>query len=167
MRSNMLGKGVGLPIAIAIVAGGLVTTPAQAQSAQSPLLSIFENVKLSPKFSPDPTRIQGISGGSVAATTIAGRSDTITGPCSGYMDTKPDHTLSLTGFFNYLSLEVESPEDTTLVIQGPGGTWCNDDYQGKNPGIAGQWLAGTYKVWIGSYKPGSYHPYRIKLSEVR
>lgn len=167
MHSSVLGRGVALPVAIAIVVGGLVSTPVQAQSSQSTLLSIFENVKLGPKFSPDPTRIQGISGGSVAATDIAKRSETITGPCSGYMDSKPDHTLSLTGFFNYLSLEVESPEDTTMVIQGPGGTWCNDDYQGKNPGIAGQWLAGTYRIWIGSYKPGSYHPYRIKLSEVR
>ena len=104
MRNSVLGRGVGLPIAIAIVAGGLVTAPVQAQSAQSPLLSIFENVKLSPKISPDPTRIQGISGGSVAATDIAKRSDTITGPCSGDMDTKSAHTLTLTGFFNYLSL---------------------------------------------------------------
>ncbi|NJK28104.1 MAG: hypothetical protein HC925_05815, partial [Coleofasciculaceae cyanobacterium SM2_3_26] len=67
-------------------------------------------------------------------------------------------------FFTYLSLEVESSEDTTLVIQGPGGTWCNDDYRNMNPGIAGQWLAGEYRVWVGSYKRGEYYPYAIRLT---
>lgn len=167
MRNTVLSRGVGLPVAIAIATGGLFVSPAQAQSAQSTSLSIFENVTISPKFAPDPMTIRGISGGAVATKGIAGRADTMTGPCLGYTDTKPDHTLVLKQFFNYLSLQVESPEDTTLIIKGPGGTWCNDDYKGKNPGIAGQWLEGTYQVWIGSYKPNSYHPYQIKLTEVR
>jgi hypothetical protein len=59
---------------------------------------------------------------------------------------------------------VESPQDTTILISGPGGTWCNDDFEGKNPGIAGQWLAGTYKVWVGSYDKNNYHPYIIRIS---
>ena len=168
MRNTVLGRGVGLPVAIAIVAGGLfVNSPVQAQPVQSTLLSIFENVTISPRFAPDPMTIRGISGGSTSSQQIAGRADTMTGPCLGYTDAKPDHTLVLKEFFNYLSLQVESPEDTTLIIKGPGGTWCNDDYKGKNPGIAGQWLAGTYQVWVGSYKPNSYHPYQIKLTEVR
>jgi hypothetical protein len=85
----------------------------------------------------------------------------------GFVDEQPDHTIELTAFFNYLSLVVESPQDTTIVISGPGGTWCNDDFQGKNPGIAGQWLAGTYRVWVGSYDKNKYHPYVIKISEVQ
>ena len=111
--------------------------------------------------------IRGISGGSVPASDVAGRKQTPTGPCVGFMDEAPDHTLVLTSFFNYLSLVVESPQDTTLVISGPGGTWCNDDFQGKNPGIAGQWQAGTYKVWVGSYDTNNYNPYLIKISKVR
>jgi len=149
----------------AMVAGALfIEALAQAQPAQSQ--QIFENVTIGSKFSPDPMTIKGISGGSVAARSVAGRAETPTGPCVGFVDQPPDHTIVLTSFFNYLSLQVESPEDTTLVISGPGGSWCNDDLQGKNPGIAGQWLAGTYKVWVGSYDKSNYQPYIIRMSEV-
>jgi len=72
----------------------------------------------------------------------------------------------LTSFFNYLAIEVQSPEDTTIVIKGPGGSWCNDEYQGKNPGLAGQWQPGTYGIWVGSYDKSKFHPYIIKISEV-
>lgn len=128
---------------------------------------IFENVRLSPQFSPDPMTIRGISGGDVPARSVSDRPETATGPCVGFVDTKPDHTIVLNSFFNYLSVQVESPEDTTLVISGPGGSWCNDDLEGKNPGIAGQWQPGTYGVWVGSYQKDKYVPYVIRLTEVR
>ena len=150
--------------AIALTGGLAITVLAQAQVAQSQ--TIFENVTVGPKFSPDPMTIRGISGGSVPASTVAARKDTPTGPCVGFVDDPPDHTIVLTAFFNYLSLVLESPQDTTLVISGPGGTWCNDDYQGKNPGIAGQWQAGSYRVWVGSYDKNNYHPYIIRMSKV-
>ncbi|NJR59790.1 MAG: hypothetical protein HC769_13660 [Cyanobacteria bacterium CRU_2_1] len=137
-----------------------------ASPSASPL-TIFENVTLDPGFTPDPTTVRGISGGSLTAGDIAGRAETATGPCNGFVDEQPDHTIVLNEFFNYLSLQVQSPEDTTLVIRGPGGTWCNDDYADQNPGIAGQWLSGTYQIWIGSYEPETYHPYVIRISETR
>ncbi|WP_199333653.1 hypothetical protein [Oculatella sp. FACHB-28] len=139
--------------------------PVYAQQIQSPVISIFENVTLSPDFSPDPTTIRGISGGPLTASNIAGRTETATGPCAGFVDEQPDHTIQLTEFFSYLSIQVESPEDTTLVVRGPGGSWCNDDYQSNNPGIAGQWLSGDYEVWVGSYNRDSYHPYVIRISD--
>jgi hypothetical protein len=142
----------------------LADAPAHAQRVQSPVISIFENVTLSPNFSPDPTTIRGISGGPLTASNIAGRAETATGPCAGFVDEQPDHTIQLTEFFSYLSIQVESPEDTTLVVRGPGGSWCNDDYQNNNPGIAGQWLSGSYQVWVGSYNRDSYHPYVIRIT---
>nr|WP_232731844.1 hypothetical protein [Oscillatoria sp. PCC 10802] len=140
--------------------------PSLALPAQLPL---FESVTVSPKFDSDPMAIRGISGGEVAAEKIAGRKETPTGPCAGFADEEPDHILTLTAFFNYLSLQVESPEDTTLIVRGPGGSWCSDDQmnRGQNPGIAGQWRAGTYKIWIGSYKAKTYHPYSLEITEVR
>jgi hypothetical protein len=51
------------------------------------------------------------------------------------------------------------------VVRGPGGTWCNDDYTNMNPGIAGQWLSGTYQIWVGSYQEDQYYPYVIRISE--
>lgn len=153
-------------IAITTIASPLlIVSLGQAQPSKPQ--PIFENVTIRPNFSPDPLTIRGISGGSVAATKVGGRVETPTGPCVGFVDQQPDHTIELKAFFNYLSLQVQSPEDTTMVITGPGGTWCSDDAQGKNPGIAGQWRPGTYRVWIGSYEQDNYHPYIIRISEVQ
>lgn len=138
--------------------------PVQAQRSPQ---QMAQKLTISPKFSPDPIRLQGLSGGSVPMRVIAGRTDTSTGPCVGFADTKPDHTLELSSFFNYLSLQLNSSADTTLVIQGPGGIWCNDDVFGKNPGIAGQWLPGTYKIWVGSYEKTKYLPYTLQITASR
>lgn len=147
-------------IATAWVTGGLLgATPAIAQP-------IFENVRIGPGFSPDPLTVRGISGGSLPAGNIANRTETVTGLCVGFVDQQPDHTMTLTAFFDFLKLQVESPEDTTLVIKGPGGSWCNDDAQGKNPGIAGEWLEGSYGIWVGSYEKSTYHPYIIRITQV-
>jgi hypothetical protein len=148
-----------------IVSGLFIQALAQTQPAQAQ--TVFENVTIAPQFSPSPLILRGISGGSVPATTVAANKETPTGACVGFVDESPDHTITLNGFFNYLSLVVESPQDTTIVITGPGGTWCNDDFQAKNPGVAGQWLAGTYQVWVGSYDKNKYHPYIIRMSEVQ
>lgn len=165
MHKHLLHRGVTLPIVIAIAVGVLKTyTPAQAQQARPPM---FENVTIGPKFSPDPLTVRGISGGSVPGKNIAGRAETANGPCVGFVDEKPDHTLVLTDFFNYLSLKVQSPNDTTIIVRGPGGTWCNDDSQGKNPGIAGEWLAGNYNVWVGSFDKTNYHPYLLRITKSR
>lgn len=152
-------------LALGMMPSVLISTATQAQPARSP--TMFENVTIGPKFSPEPMVLRGISGGSVPATQVAGRKETPTGPCVGFVDESPNHTINLKAFFNYLSLQVESPKDTTIVISGPGGTWCNDDFQGKNPGIAGQWQAGIYKVWVGSYNKNNFDPYIIKITEVR
>ncbi|MBE9116517.1 hypothetical protein IQ249_11460 [Lusitaniella coriacea LEGE 07157] len=128
---------------------------------------IFENVTVSPQFSPDPISVRGISGGSLPARSASNRDETATGPCVGFIDRPPDHTLTLTAFFDFLSVEVESSEDTTMVVQGPGGVWCNDDIAGKNPGIAGQWQAGPYQLWIGSYQKDKYHPYVLRITQIR
>lgn len=127
--------------------------------------TIFENVTLSPAFTPTPATVRGISGGAVPANEFTGRAETITGACVGFIDQQPDHRMVLTQFFNFLSLQIQSTANTTLVIRGPGGTWCNDDYSGKNPGMSGQWLSGTYEIWVGSFQQNTYHPYVIEMTE--
>lgn len=148
-----------------MIAGMGLSLSAQAQT---PVLTrsntIFENLTLSPGFSPDPSTVRGISGGEMSASDVATRTQTATGACTGFVDEQPDHTIVLSSVFNFLNLQVESPEDTTLIVRGPGGTWCNDDYTGKNPGIAGQWLSGTYQIWVGSYRQNEYSPYVIRMT---
>ena len=164
--------------------GLLITIVAQTQLVRSQ--AIFENVTIAPEFAPDPMQIKGISGGCIPAGPleapshrnlsdgcaptddhITGVAETQTGPCVGFVDQQPDHTLELTTFFDYLSLKVHSPGDTTLTITGPGGTWCSDDSQDKNPIVAGQWLPGIYQIWVGSYEKNQYYPYIITISQVK
>ncbi|MGB3536300.1 MAG: hypothetical protein WBA13_22635 [Microcoleaceae cyanobacterium] len=136
-----------------------------AKPLNSTSAPIFENITLSPNFHPDPLTVRGLSGGAILAEKTAGRSQTPTGPCIGFIDGQPDHTLVLNNFFNYLSLRVKSNADTILVIRGPGGSWCNDDDADMNPAITGQWLSGTYQIWVGSYQPDAYHPYIINITD--
>ena len=131
------------------------------------LITLFRKVTLNPGFDPDPFALSGISGGTAPAATIADRLETETGICWGYVSEIPDYELVLTEVFAYLNLQVFSAQDTMLLVQGPGGTWCSDDIDGWNPSIAGQWLGGTYKIWVGSAELNQYSPYDLNLSEVR
>ncbi|NEQ98418.1 MAG: hypothetical protein F6K30_17145 [Cyanothece sp. SIO2G6] len=130
-------------------------------------IPLFENVVLTPNGMANPTVVRGISGGPLTAGQVAGRAETATGICTGFVDREPDHQIELTAFFDYLSLQVESPADTVLVVRGPGGSWCNDDVIGFNPGLVGEWFSGTYDVWVGSYNANTYHPYIIRLTDIQ
>ncbi|MFM7408433.1 MAG: hypothetical protein ACKO3K_17705 [Cuspidothrix sp.] len=160
MSKTIFSQGI---ITITCIIAGF-NTVANAQTV-SP---IFGDVTIQHPFSPDPLTVRGMSGGSISADTVAGKKETApTGPCKGFVDQDPDHTLKLTSKFDYLKLVVDSPADTTMIIKGPGGVWCNDDFDGKNPGIVGEWLLGTYQIWIGSYKEKEYLPYTLKITEVK
>jgi len=153
-----------LPLPLAVIFG-MTLAPQKAISQISP--PIFENVTVSPRFSPDPVTLRGISGGSLPARGMSEREETATGPCVGFVDGPPDHVLTLTDFFDFLSVEIQSSEDTTLVVKGPGGAWCNDDISGRNPAIAGQWQAGSYFIWVGSYQQHEYYPYIMRVTQIR
>ncbi len=151
---------VGIMVVLCITAG--LNPVAHAETA-SP---IFGDATIQHPLSPDPLTVRGLSGGSIPGSQIAGKAATPpTGPCKGFMDQKPDHNLKLMSKFEYLKLVVDSPYDTTMIVKGPGGTWCNDDFDGKNPGIVGEWLPGTYQIWIGSYKQNESLPYTLKIME--
>ena len=143
----------------------LLAQPVDAKPLNSASTPIFESITLSPNFTPDPLTVRGLSGGSVLAETTTGEANTPTGSCIGFIDQQPDHTLVLRDFFNYLSLRVKSNADTILVIKGPGGSWCNENNEGSNPAITGQWLSGTYYIWVGSYQSDAYHPYTINITD--
>jgi hypothetical protein len=163
MLKKLLHRAVELSM---IIAGSLmfsvISDAAYAESAPS---AIFQNVSIGRNFNPDPLVVNGVSGGFMDAKKIAGTPGTVTGPCTGYIDENPNHTIELTNKFDYLKLTVDSIEDTTLVIVGPGGAWCNDEFNGsKNPGIIGEWLPGNYKIWVGSYQKSKYLPYTLKIT---
>lgn len=124
--------------------------------------SNFDGVTLATGFYPDPYALSGTSGGDISASYLG---ETGTGPCRGHATANPDHLMTLNSSFDFLSVSVSSVGDTTLIIHGPDGWWCNDDSDGVNPAIAGRWIPGLYRIWVGSYGEGQYHSYSISFSE--
>ncbi|WP_414528293.1 hypothetical protein [Nodularia chucula] len=163
MSKIVLNQGIRLSLMIITLGMTSVIHPG-ADAQDTP--PIFGDITINQQFSPDPFTVRGMSGGSVPGRKVAGRAETPTGPCTGFVDTTPGHTLNLTNRFEYLKLLVESPQDTTMIVKGPGGTWCNDDFEGKNPGIVGEWLPGIYQIWVGSYEKDKYFPYTLQITEV-
>ena len=158
----------GIRLSLMIVTLGITSgihAVADAQQAQQ-ASPIFGDITIKRQFSPDPLTVRGMSGGSVPGRNVAGRSKTPTGPCTGFVDETPGHILKLTSGFDYLKLVVQSPQDTTMIVKGPGGTWCNDDFEGKNPGIVGEWLPGDYQIWVGSYQKDKYFPYTLQITQL-
>ncbi len=129
MLSDFFNRGVRLLLAAAILA--IASTNYATTHAKETPPPMFEDVTIGSKFSPNPFLVRGMSGGPIPASKVVNRKETPTGPCTGFVDSKPDHILKLKSKFNYLKVVVESPEDTTLIISGPGGIWCNDDFDGK------------------------------------
>jgi hypothetical protein len=164
MSKRAFNKGIRLSLLIFTL---LVTSTTNTRSSAQEAPPIFGDVTIGKNFSPDPFTVRGMSGGSVSGNQVAKRPDTPTGPCTGFVDETPDHTLQLTSKFDYLKVQVQSPQDTTIIIKGPGGIWCNDDFDGKNAGITGEWLTGTYQIWVGSYSKGQYLPYTLQITEVK
>jgi hypothetical protein len=153
-----------LPIAsiAALSAIGIAVIPTAAQAQ-----STFDSAIVRPKFAPDPMQLEGVTGGQSTAASVAGTAETETGACLGYMDSQPYHSLDLKARFQYLSVVASSSIDTTILIKGPGGTWCNDDYQGKDAGISGEFLPGRYDVWVGRYGKTQAVPYVLRISETQ
>ncbi|MEO1431121.1 MAG: hypothetical protein AAFV71_19080 [Cyanobacteria bacterium J06633_8] len=165
MSTKLLSRAIKLSIFfLSLTTASGINTEVKAQETPPP---IFGDISIDRPLSKDPLTVRGMSGGKISAKKISERNDTPTGACTGYMDTEPDHTLKLKNKFDYMKLVIESPEDTTLIIKGPGGTWCNDEFEGKNPGIVGEWLQGNYQVWIGSYQKEHYFPYTLKITEAK
>ena len=153
-KQKILSKINWLLLATTIIFNSFITS-IQAQS---------DNISVNSNIVKAPLVLKGKSGGSVTAKEISQTENTATGYCDGYVRSQPNHVLKLESFFEALRLEVESSADTTILVKGPGGVWCNDDAGSANPMIEGQWQPGTYQVWIGSYQANSNNKYRIKIT---
>jgi hypothetical protein len=95
--------------------------------------------------------VRGNAGGRQEASGMA--STTPSGPCAGYITRRPDFSVTLTERIEQLVVRARSRRDVTLVIEGPDGVRCNDDAMGLNPAIVGDFAAGTYEIWVGTFEP--------------
>ncbi len=155
-RRGAIVKNLSLLSAISTIISFTVTSSTLAQE-------IVQNITLDGQINPNPMTIDGMSGGSIQAIEVVKTQETTTGYCNGLVNRQPNHILILKTFFEFLKIEVESSTDTTILVAGPGGVWCNDDYNNDNPALEGQWQPGKYKIWVGSYEetPNSY---RIRIT---
>ncbi|MEI6063582.1 MAG: hypothetical protein WCQ26_03235 [Pseudanabaena sp. ELA748] len=134
-------------------------------SKKASFVKMFEDIAIAPSTVPKAIELRGISGGGVETQKKSGRKSTETGECIGFIDAEPDHKITLSKPFKYLKLQVKSSGDTIMLVRGPGGSWCSDDVSDRNPEIGGDWLAGTYEVWVGSYEENASFPYLLEVSE--
>ena len=124
------------------------------------LASNFGTVTLTPGFTPDPHVASGVSGGQIDARQVGNN-------CRGWISQTPDHIFQATRAFNGLRIMARSNSDTTLVIaDAQNRAWCNDDAEGRNPVIQGNFAAGTYRVWVGSYQQGENARYSLGFTEL-
>lgn len=111
---------------------------------------------------PAPYAMPGYVVGQIASTQLG-----LPASCPGYWAQQPQHVVSLPAGMPYFRVDVVSGTDTTLAIVTPDGqVWCNDDGgEGRNPRLEGQFPAGTYAVYVGTYQPGHRANYNVQLSE--
>lgn len=125
---------------------------------------LFGTLNLDAGFTPDPQTVDMLAGGTDNASNFN------LGPnCVGYIAAaQPDLRLNYAaGGFEILSIYVDSAVDTTLVINGPDGSWyCNDDTEGYiNPRVVFHGpRSGRYDIWVGTFHD-EVHPAQIQISE--
>ncbi len=164
--SSVTAASLGAPPGSEAAGGGPTATGAPGAGAAAAAAAVaagnsnYGTVSLTPGFTPDPFKGNGTSGGATSAATFSAG-------CNGYVATQPDHIFTAGGAFGNLRIMAKSTGDITLVVRMPDGTFrCNDDHEGTDPLISGNFPAGTYGIWIGSYQSGTNSPYTIGFSEL-
>jgi hypothetical protein len=116
-------------------------------------------------FTPDPWSINVQSGGDI---DMRQRQSS----CAGFITENPDVRIMFEAGEAGLPLivSVNSPEDTTLVINGADGIWrCDDDggVLGANPMVVFDAPpSGQYDIWVGTYAAANtYYPATLSVSE--
>jgi hypothetical protein len=115
-------------------------------------------------FTPDPFVVQLQSGGAINASQTIGQG------CRGYVAEAPDYSIQYTaGSSLPLRIGVSADRDTTLVINGPDGSWhCDDDGgEGLNPLVQfSSPASGRYDIWVGTWGGASNHSANLFITEL-
>lgn len=119
---------------------------------------------LSPGFDPDPGMLSLMAGGDVDAASKFE-------DCQGYVSAAPDVRLFWEGESQSgltIKISAISNADTTLIVNGPDGSWYCDDDSGEdsNPSVELSPIAGRYEIWVGTYSSGEIKKAVLGVSEV-
>ena len=132
------------------LAAAIVVAPQFAQAQNASLKANFGSVSLNNGFTPDPHRVSITAGGSIDAYE-----DTpLPEACVGMISDAPDYEVSYSAGSLPLVFRTLSSVDTTLIINGPDGSWsCDDDSYGDLDAEVrfNRPQSGTYDVWVGTF----------------
>jgi hypothetical protein len=126
--------------------------PVQAPAQPSPRYAVIRQFGRS---------YTGQAGGSTSAAGLRFPSY-----CTGFYPDAPSHLMRLQRGA-HARVDVHAGIDTVLAIVGEDGSvWCDDDSGGDvDPAIEGDFAAGNYFVWVGSYRTGYQAPYELTLGQ--
>jgi hypothetical protein len=136
-------------VALYAAMAALMAGPAVAQNAA--LTANYGEISLRAGFTPDPYRVQVTAGGSVNGGALPGA-------CTGMISEAPDFEVTYSAGSLPLVFRTVSSSDTTLIINGPDGTWsCDDDSYGDGDAEVrfNRPQSGTYDIWIGTFRGGT------------
>lgn len=152
------------PIArtLAAVAAFATVATGAAFAQNYGLNPLYGTVNLSAGFTPDPYVVNVTSGGTRNAANVSPS-------CRGSIADAPDFRVNYRAGSYPLIISVASGADTTLVVNGPDGSWyCDDDggVNGLNPSLRfGSPQSGQYDIWVGDYGGGN-NAAQLVISEV-
>ena len=150
-------------VGAAAIVGFAATTIAQQSLTIGGNRANFGKHSLAAGFTPDPKRVNIVSGGNLNTSSMG-----LGSGCTGYATARPDAIVNWTGGGNLLRFFVRSSGDTTLLINDANGNWhCNDDTDGTNPMVSiSNPPNGQYDVWVGSYEAGANLQSRLFITEM-
>ena len=115
-------------------------------------------------FTPNPRSFEGRAGGPRDGSQLRGNEPHT--PCIGHFASEPQHTLIVREDMR-LRIVARAQEDLTIMIERSTGQgtvrWCNDDFEGLDPGVVENFPAGQYQVFVGTYGRGASAPYTLSV----
>ncbi|MCA9563250.1 MAG: hypothetical protein KC561_07165, partial [Myxococcales bacterium] len=92
---------------------------------------------------------------SAGTATSEQEASTFGADCYGSVPMDPQYTLEVA---NEMTLTISATSydgDLVMVVTDGDEVYCNDDYDGLNPGIARTFAPGTYSIYIGEWSSGT------------
>lgn len=127
----------------------LTAFPALAQNGG--LRANAGEIRLTAGFTPDPYTVSVVAGGGVNGGALPGA-------CTGMISDAPDFEVSYSAGSLPLVFRTLSSQDTTLIINGPDGSWyCDDDGYGDGDAEVrfDRPSTGIYDIWVGTFGGGT------------
>ncbi len=153
-------------VALAAFVGTALPSAALAQSKRLQQVdpsarATYGDYRLNAGFPDDPYIIYVTAGGDVDASNVAQG-------CAGMVAYAPDAQLTYRAGSLPLIIRTDADRDTTLLVNGPDGSWYCDDDSGGSLNAQLTWNSppsGVYDIWVGTFGGGT-SPAELHISEL-